>query len=301
MQATRKQARTITLCAFLTLVLVWGSFPVAAKIGVEHAPPLLLSGVRFFLAFVIMAGIALFQRKRLRLPWRQHLQILSISTLMVGIPGSIFFAAAPYAPVSILTIMWATTPIFAALFTAREVGELRGWRLLLSLCTGLLGTLLVLSGRLPFTPGPALFADSGLALAGELAVLASAVVYGLGIRAARRGNPDIPVVVLTTWQLLYSGLFLFATSLIFEPGQDLPFDLPTVGTLLYLVLFCSCLTFLLTFWLIRRIGAIRTAYADFLTPGVTVILSYALLGESLAPTKLAGLALVLLGVFLVEI
>lgn len=301
MQATRSQARTITLGAFFVLVLVWGSFPVAARIGVQHAPPLLLSAVRFLLAFVITAGIALFQRKRLRLPWRQHVPIISISTLMVGIPGSIFFAAVPYAPVSILTTMWATTPIFAALFTVRETGEVHGWRLLLSLCTGLLGAFLVLSGHLPFLQGTSLFADRGPALIGELAVLGSAAIYGLGIRAAKRGNPDIPVVVFTTWQLLYSSLFLLLMSLIFETGQGLPVDLPTIGTLLYLVIFCSCLTFLLTFWLIRRIGAIRTAYIDFLTPGVTVILSYILLGESLTPIKLGGLALVLLGVFLVEI
>jgi drug/metabolite transporter (DMT)-like permease len=89
-------------------------------------------------------------------------------------------------------------------------------------------------------------------------------------------------------------------SLIFEPGQRLSFDLPTVGVLLYLVIFCSCITFLLTFWLIRRIGAIRTAYADFLTPGVTLLLSYFFLGEDLALTKIAGLILVILGVFLVE-
>ncbi len=301
MHATRKQARIVILCAFLALVFVWGSFPVAAKIGVEHAPPLLLSGVRFLLAFVIMAGAALLQRKRLRIPWRSHLQVFSISTLMVGIPGSIFFAAAPYAPVSILTVMWSTTPIFTALFTMRETGEVRGWRLILSLCIGLLGVLIVLLGRLPFLPGTALFAGGTPALVSELAVLASAVIYGLGIRAAKRGNPEMPVVVLTTWQLFYSSVFLLAMSLVFEPGQGLPFDLPTVGVLLYLVIFCSCITFLLTFWLIRRIGAIRTAYADFITPGVTLILSYILLGEDLALTKIAGLILVILGVFLVEI
>jgi drug/metabolite transporter (DMT)-like permease len=301
MQATRKQARIVTLCAFLALVLVWGSFPVAAKIGVEHAPPLLLSGVRFLLAFLIMAGVALFQRKRLRIPWRHHLQVFAISTLMVGIPGSIFFAAAPYAPVSILTIMWSTTPIFTALFTVRESGEVRGWRLALSLGIGLLGVLIVLLGRLPFLPGTTLFADGGPALVGELAVLASAVVYALGIRAAKRGNPEMPVVILTTWQLFYSSVFLLAMSLIFEPGQRLSFDLPTVSVLLYLVIFCSCITFLLTFWLIRRIGAIRTAYADFLTPGVTLLLSYLFLGEDLALTKIAGLILVIFGVFLVEI
>lgn len=301
MQATQKQARLVTFAGFLAMVLVWGSFPVAAKIGVEHAPPLLLSAVRFLLAFVVMIGVTFVQRKSLRISWRHHLQVFIISTLMVGIPGSIFFAAAPYAPVSVLTVMWSMAPIFTALFTARENGEVRGWRLVISLGVGLLGVLIVLLGRLPFLPGAALFSGGGPALVGELAVLGSSVIYGLGIRAAKHGSPDMPVVVLTTWQLFYSGLFLLAMSLIFEHGRTLPFDPATLGALLYLVVFCSCITFLLTFWLIRRIGAIRTAYADFITPGVTLILSYFLLNEDLALAKIAGLVLVVLGVILVEI
>lgn len=300
MQATRSKSRLLSMGGFIALVLIWGSFPVAAKLGVRHAPPLLLSAVRFLLAFIIMAVVASFQRKHLRLPWRHHLQVFIISTLMVGIPGSIFFAATPYAPVGVLTVMWSTTPIFTALFTAREVDEARGWRLVVSLSIGLLGALIVLLGRLPFLPGAALFAGGGPTLIGELAVLVSSVIYGLGLRAAKRGNPEIPVVVLTTWQLFYSGLFLLAMSLIFEHSQGLPFDPLTIGVLLYLVIFCSCLTFLLTFWLIRRIGAIRTAYADFVTPGVTLLLSYLLLGEELTLSKVTGLILVLLGILLVE-
>ncbi len=45
---------------------------------------------------------------------------------------------------------------------------------------------------------------------------------------------------------------------------------------------------------------VRGVYADFLTPGVTLLLSYFFLGEDLALTKIAGLILVILGVFLVE-
>jgi len=55
MKTTSSASRLIILLNFVAMVLVWGSFPVAAKIGVEHAPPLLLSGVRFSLAFSIMA------------------------------------------------------------------------------------------------------------------------------------------------------------------------------------------------------------------------------------------------------
>src|SRR5579864_3168551 len=112
MELTQRKHSFVVIVNYTLMVLLWGSFPVAAKIGVEHAPPLLISGLRFSIAFVIMAPIAYWQSKKLWIAWRQHLRVLVISLLMVGIPGCIFFAATPNAPVSVLTIMWSTTPIF---------------------------------------------------------------------------------------------------------------------------------------------------------------------------------------------
>jgi drug/metabolite transporter (DMT)-like permease len=225
--------------------------------------------------------------------------VLVISLLMVGIPGAIFFAAAPFAPVSVLTIMWSTTPIFTALFAMRDSGEVRGWKLAVSLLIGLIGVLAVLLGRFPFLPGSngaSLFASNSLTVISELAVLASASIYGLGIRTARQHSPDIPVTVFTAWQIFYCALFLLAMSLIFERGHAFQPTWTTLGAVLYLAIFCSCITFFLTFWLIRRIGAIRTAYGDYLLPGVTLILSALLVGESLTFAKVIGLGLVILSV-----
>jgi drug/metabolite transporter (DMT)-like permease len=164
--------------------------------------------------------------------------------------------------------------------------------------------LIVLLGHIPFLPGSTassqLFSGGGLALIAELAVLGSAVIYGFGIRMAKHSNPEMPVMVLTTWQLFYCGIFLLAMTFVFERGYVFHPTLITFGALFYLAIFCSCISFFLMFWLIRRIGAIRTAYADFIIPGVTLLLSYFLLGESLTFTKFLGLALVILGVILVE-
>ena len=305
MQLTGRRSSVIIVLNYVLMVLIWGSFPVAAKIGVQHAPPLLLSGMRFALAFLIMAPFAYWQSKKLWITWQQHVQVLLISLLMVGIPSSVFFAATPYAPVSILTIMWSTTPIFTALFAMRDTGEVRGWKLFVSLLIGLLGVLIVLLGRIPLLPGSnsdgaPLFASSAVLIA-EVAVLASASIYGYGIRMARRNSPDIPVTVMTAWQIFYCALFLLALSLIFERGTAFQPTTLTFGVLFYLAIFCSCISFFLTFWLIRRIGAIRTAYSDFIIPGVTLILSYLFVGESLTIAKVIGLGLVILGVVLVQI
>ena len=304
MKLSQHNVSLLILFNYCVMVLIWGSFPVAAKIGVEHAPPLLLSGVRFSLAFAIMAPFAILQRNKLLIPGKQHVQVLLISLLMVAIPSSIFFISTQYAPVGVLTIMWSVTPIFTALFTMREAGEVHGWKLIISLALGLTGALIVLLGHIPFLPGSTtstqLFYGSGPAFIAELAVLGSAVIYGFGIRMAKHSSPDMPVMVLTTWQFFYCGIFLLGMTFVLERGYVFHPTLETFGALFYLTIFCSCVGFFLMFWLIRRIGAIRTAYADFIIPGVTLILSYFLLGENLTFTKIVGLAFVITGVILVE-
>ena len=268
----------------------------------RNAPPLLFSSVRFFIAFCIMAVIAILQRKRLRITRKQHLQTLLVSLCMVSIPSSIFFAAAPYAPVSVLTLMWAMAPIFTSLFNMGGVGDTGlailwqpgDWRVWYPDCP---------AGRIPFwggSWGAIGFTSSGLALVGELGVLASSVIYGVGMLLAKRSNPAIPVTVLTAWQMFYSSLFITVMSLIFERGYAFHPTWTTLGALLYLTIFCSCISFFLVFWLIRRIGAIRTGFSDFIIPAVTLVLSFLILGESLTWGKVGGMVLVLLGVVLVE-
>lgn len=302
---TFQKSRLATLLGFSGLVLVWGAFPIAAKIGVRHVPPLLFSSVRFLLAFVIMAMIACFQRKSLRLTLKQHRQVALISLLMVALPGGLFFIATPYAPVSILTLMWSTTPIFTALFAFRDRGEVHGYKLLLSLLVGALGLLIVLLGYIPFFP-PAgnhalSFGGNTPALLGELGVLVSAAIYGFGLRLAKKSDQHMSVIAITSWQILYSGLFLALLSLILEHGQTIQPDGDTIKALIFMVVFCSCITFFLTFWLIRRIGAIRLSYSDYIIPGITLILANFILHESVTPDKLLGFGLVIVSVILVSL
>lgn len=304
METTQRGARLVSLLGFVLLVLIWGSFPVAAKLGEQNAPPLLFFSARFLIATGLMALMARMQRKKLRITRRQHLHICVVSLFLVGIPAAIFSVSIPYAPAGVLTLMWATSPIFTSLFNVGGAGEVRGWRLFASLVIGAFGILIVLLGHIPFWPGTAgasvAFASSGPALIAELAVLASCIAYGLGMRLAKRDSSEVPVVVFTTWQLFYCGVFIGIMGLIFERGYVFTPTWTTLGALLYVAIFCSCISFFLMFWLIRRIGAIRTSYSDFIIPGVTLILSALLLGESLTLAKIGGFVLVILGCFLVE-
>lgn len=284
---TRSVWNAPTGMGFALMTLIWGSFSIAVKIGVASIPPFLLAGTRFFLAALLLFAFIAIRREKLLLPRRSFPGIVLLSVLIIGIPSGCFFWAAQYGAAGTLSTIWATSPIFTAVISRGGKGEARGWRVGLSLAIGLLGVALVFIDQLNL--------GSGMALAAEGAVLCAAAFYGVAMRVARDVGNDLPVLSLTAWELLLGGLLLSSASLLFERGQPVHWTLLNVGVLLYLAVMAGCVTFGLTFWLIQRIGAIRTTYNSFLVPGIALVLANLLLGEPITLPKLAGMALVVGG------
>ncbi len=280
-----------SILGFALIVLIWGSFSVSAQIGVKSVPPLLLGGLRFTLAGTILLIISLLRREKVLLPRGQVLKVLWLSFLTVSFSNAAFFWAIQYAPAGTLSTIWATAPIFTTLLTSGTTNEARGWRLILSLAVGLGGVGLVFLDKIGV--------GSGLALAADTAVLAAAAVYGLGMRVAKNALVALPVLQLSAWQLLLGGLMIATASALFERGQPVHWTPLSVGILLYMIIITGSLASLLTFWLIKRIGAIRTTYNSFLVPGLALFLGHLLLGEPITLPKVAGMALVICGLALV--
>jgi drug/metabolite transporter (DMT)-like permease len=294
------------IAGFCLLVIFWGLFPIAMKLGVQDAPPFFLSSLRLAVATCVMTTMPRWKagsaRKLTRLTWRNHRHMFCIGVFMAGVPTGIFALAAQHAPAGTLSVLWATLPIFTALFAPRNAHEVRGWRLVASMLMGAIGVLIVLTGYFPFLSGPHTISNinfslvwNNLASMSELLVLGSAILSALAIHMARRCMAEIPITQLTTWQVFYGCLFLILMSLIFERNQWSHMTWRALGIVFYAGIICGCGCNLLTFWLVRRIGAVRTAYSDFIVPAVTLVLSHFLLGESITLVKLGGLVLVLLG------
>ncbi len=278
---------TRTALGFTLMTLIWGSFSIAVKIGVASIPPFLLAGMRFFLAALVLFAFIAIRREKFLLPRKRFPGIVLLSLLIIGIPSGCFFWAAQYGAAGTLATIWATSPIFTAVISRGAKGEARGWRVGVSLTIGLLGVALVFIDQLHL--------GSGMALAAEGAVLCAAACYGVAMRVARDVGNDLPILSLTAWELLLGGMLLSSTSLLFERGQPVHWTWLNVGVLLYLAVMAGCVTFGLTFWLIQRIGAIRTTYNSFLVPGIALVLANLLLGEPITLPKLAGMVLVVAG------
>lgn len=115
------------------MTLIWGSFSIAVKIGVQGIPPFLLAGARFCLAAALLFALISIRREPFFLPRRRFPSVLLLALLIIGIPSACFFWAAQYGAAGTLSTIWATSPIFTALVANPTKDEARGWRVVLSL------------------------------------------------------------------------------------------------------------------------------------------------------------------------
>lgn len=277
---------------FAALCAIWGEFPVATKVGITNQPPMLVVGMRFTLAGLLLGAIIRARGGRVWLERGDIPIVTFISMTIVGIPATAFFLGAQYAQVSVLTLVWSVQPIFLSLLNIGNESEGQSPLTAAGMVAGFAGVTLVILGG----SGVRM---SGAALAAELAVAASALLYSLGFQQVRRSVATGDLLVLTAWQLFLAGVLNFVLSLIFEhrmPSQPTP---ETLSAFAFLVIFCSCVAYGLTNWLVRHMGTVRTGYNALLTPVITVLLAAPQLGEPITAKKLLGLALVVFGMLLV--
>jgi drug/metabolite transporter (DMT)-like permease len=278
--------------AFVVLCLVWGEFPVAAKVGIEGQPPFLVAGARFTLAGLLLGLAARARGARLRLDRRQFRVVLFISLTIVGIPSAVFFWGAQYAQVSVLNLVWSVQPLILCLMNIGDASESQSLWTALGLLLGLAGVALVMAGG-------GMAGAGGWALAAELAVAASALVYSVGFQQIRRQATSGSVLVLTAWQLFLAGLFNLLLSLAAEHRPPVVPGWSGLSAFAFLVLGCGCLAYSLTNWLVRHLGTVRTGYNALVTPAITVLLAAPQLGEPITGPKILGLLLVIVGLALV--
>jgi drug/metabolite transporter (DMT)-like permease len=105
---------------------------------------------------------------------------------------------------------------------------------------------------------------------------------------------------VTFVQLLLSAPMLIALSLALgEPGLTGPTPLHWAA-FAFTVIFVAVFVFTATNWLYLRYPASRVMAFLLLTPVLGVVAAHLLLGEALSPNLLAGLALVVAGLWLVN-
>ena len=274
--------------ALLALSALWGGGFLFVRIAVPDFGPFALVATRVLLAGLLMLAWA---AARGGVPpfWRRGRDYLVLSAINVAFPFTLSAWALLTVPASLAAIIMATVPFFTAPLAAFRLRLIPSPRQILGLVVGFVGVaILVGLGSVSVTP------DSLAAIA---ALLATAFFYALGgIYTARKFTGVSPIE--STLGQQFAAFVLLLPFALAAPPSDIP-STPAIAALVLLTVFPTVVAYLLFFRLISAVGPTQTAMTAYLIPLFGVIWGVVLLGETVGPATVVGMAVILAGVVLV--
>ncbi len=274
---------------FTLLAALWGGSFLFMRISAPVLGPFVVTSTRVWLAAIVLLIIAVISKQRLKptIPWYKFLFAGAINS---AIPFSCIAFAEMHINASLASILNATTPLFAALLSVLAYKESYRPRQYIGFAIGLMGVILLV-GWSPLENSLAEY----IAIAATLIAAFSYAVGGLYVYRHFSGeNP----LLLAIGQMLGAGLVLLP----FTIGQ-LPTAMPDLHVLLALGclgIFSTALAYVLYFYLIKVLGASKALTVTYLTPFFGILWAYLFLIEPITLAMVAGLIIILLGIFLVS-
>jgi drug/metabolite transporter (DMT)-like permease len=287
--ATTPRGRIATALAII--YLVWGSSFIATKVMVTDEPPLLMAGLRFTLAGILLTSFSCWRYGRPNLTRQEVLHVLVMAFLAVLFSNACHVIAMQHVQSNTAALLNATPALWIAwlgtfgpkarpLTGAQQAG----------LVVGLAGVLLILAPR------------GGFHAAGfgwQLLILLGCLSWSLGTYYHRNAEAANPPLMFVALQMLAGGLGL----LVIAPLTGEPFTFQwtarAIVAFVFLALASSCLAYSAYAWLTVHAPPVLVGSYGYVCPAVAALLGWLVLGETLSWIQLAGMGVILAGIALV--
>ncbi|MCI4324334.1 MAG: DMT family transporter [Thermoplasmata archaeon] len=275
---------------FGLVAFAWGLNYLFVRVGLTFAPPLWLAVFRSGLGALTVGGFLLIQGG-----WRTLDRRDVRDALLIGVPNTaiffgLWFLAASAIPPGETAVLVYTFPLWVTLLSGpllRTTPSAWQW---VAVSTGFFGVILVsqpwVGGAGSLAPGPV------------VELLAGSIAWAFGTIAFKRRFTGPKVVPANAMQLTGGALALLVVAPLME-GTFLP---PSSGVFLAVILWLgvlgTALAYSIWFRLLDRLPAATLSGYTFLVPLVALTASLVLLGDTLGPLQVVGVAAVLLAIYL---
>ena len=276
-----------SLARLLALSAIWGASFLFMRLGAPVLGPTALIAGRVLFAALFLALVGAVLRKPLDAR-RNALHYLVLGLFNSALPFLLFAFAARTLSASLMAILNATAPIWAAVIGAAWTRTALPARSALGLALGVGGVALLVG----FDPST-LRAGAPLAIA---LALAASFSYGIATTYAKSAKKVEPFANAhgSMWAATLAIVPLLAVAPpLAMPGPAIALSVLALGVV------CSGIAYLLYFRLIADIGAASALTVTFLVPVFGVLWGHLILGEPLGWNTLVGAAVVIVGTALV--
>lgn len=273
----------------ILFILLWSSGYVAGKIGLPYAGPLTLIFMRFSVAALVLLVIALVTRAPWPKDWASVGRLALVGLLIQALQFSgLYFGLSHGVSAGISALIVGLMPVLTAAGAAFFLSERISRQQVGGLMLGILGVGIVVAHKISLGNAPWIgYLAVGAALLGITAGTLVQKKYCVGMDLRTGGFIQLSTATLVVGPAAWLTEQLQVT-----------WTWELVGALLWLSLVNSIGAISVLFILMRRGQASKVASLFYLVPGVTALMGYLVLHETLNAMQVLGFLVSAGGVYL---
>ena len=278
------------IVAMAVCICIWSTTWAVIRVGLDTMPPFTAAALRFAIAGAGLLALALIRRVPLGRTRRERGLWLINGTLNFAGSYGIVYWAEQWVPSGLTAVIFSSFPLFLApLAHLMLPGERLTPRAGAGVLVGFAGIAVIFSEDFALLGGP------GVAR-GAVVMLGSPIVCAFSSAAVKRWGVGVHPLSLTSVPMLICAVILGTLALLFEGARPIIWNRAAMGSLLYLAIAGSGVTFLLYFWLLQRVKATRVALMAYVVPVLALFVGILFMGEPATPRTYLGAGVVVLGV-----
>ncbi len=281
--------RPAQLAWLIALGAIWGSSFLFMKIAVPAMGPSVMMGARIFIGALALSVVAWTINKSLP-RGRQWTPAIITGIFYAALPLFLWGYAAQQLSVSLLSIINASAPLFAALLSLlwQPARQRMGARGVAGLALGFAGVAVLVGGEgLSDNQPPALSIAAAFLASLLYGAISNYWQTGKGMDAFSNVLGSLWIATLVTAPLMVA-----------FPVRETP-DVAAWGAVAALGILCTAIAYVAYFRLVGQIGAARALTVTYLIPVFGALWGMVFLGERIGIHHVLGAAMIIGGIALV--
>jgi drug/metabolite transporter (DMT)-like permease len=288
-----KNSKTLIILAFIAIYFIWGSTYLFNKIAVTELPPFFLASIRFFVAGILMSGLALLSKQKLAISKKQLSNSVIAAFFFMVYGNGVFVWALKFVDSGFGALLASTQPLFV-LFLLRLIDRKPFQKKsLIGVALGMIGMYLLVSQvELRTSEG---------SLLGVFMILTCVLSWSYGSVFVSKADLPKSFMVSTGYQMLAASFILFIVSISLNEHWSSPLTWSTNVqiSMLILIVFGGIFAFTAFNYLLKVVSPEKVSTSAYVNPVIALFMGWYFLDEVLSTQSVIASIVLLTGVYFI--
>jgi drug/metabolite transporter (DMT)-like permease len=288
-----KTSKLLIVVSFVAIYIIWGSTYLFNKIAVTELPPFFLASIRFFIAGVLMIGLAILYKQKLYISKKQLLNSVIASFLFMVYGNGVFVWALKYVDSGFGALLASTQPLFVLFLLKLIDRKPFQKKSLIGVALGMFGMFLLVNQRELTTPEGSLL--------GIFMILTCVLSWSYGSVFVSKAELPKSFLVSTGYQMLAASFILLTGSFSINEywSSPLTWSSNVQIAMLMLIIFGGVVAFTAFNYLLKVVSPEKVATSAYVNPVIALFMGWYFLDEKLTTQSLIASLILLTGVYFI--